>query len=355
MPRSRTMPRSWARRLAAALAIVWSVAAAAPAGGELGATVIGPPGNPVHDGTPAFTITTSGAQPSDLPLRITLQIATHADFSGTLFTDTTITGGTSVNIVIPRLLPQQVSIWWRARITTASGALFITNADGPHTTSPWLTLIAPIGANGVTLNTTRRAFLWSGVQIHPPVQPWIYQIFITRTTDGLPVQSATLSDTGFTSVADLESNTSYKWSVTARLPTTGDSTRATSPTTFVILDPNAPIATVLYPSFPNPFPNERIATTCIWFDLKEQAEVRMNVLDLRGNHVATILPGHGLGPGFPAGRYGRAVVGSATGCDDRLTWDGRDDRGRYVAPGVYLIRFQGDGMTSLDKVLWKGH
>jgi hypothetical protein len=78
------------------------------------------------------------------------------------------------------------------------------------------------------------------------------------------------------------------------------------------------------------------------------------VLDLRGNFVAKIPPGRGLGPIFPPGRYGRAAVGSDSGCDDRLTWDGRDDSGRIVPAGVYLIRFQGDGKRITKPVVWRG-
>jgi len=174
-----------------------------------------------------------------------------------------------------------------------------------------------------------------------------------RTIDGLPVVNASLTDTVFTSFVDLESNTSYRWFVIARL-STGDTTRVDSFASFVILNPNAPIATVLYQSFPSPFPNARVTSTCVWFDLAHQSSVRLDVLDLRGNFVATILPGNGFTSTLPPGRYGRVAIGSDSGCDQRLTWDGRDDRGRYVPPGVYLIRLIADGKQDTKKVLFKG-
>ena len=164
---------------------------------------------------------------------------------------------------------------------------------------------------------------------------------------------APATDTVYHAFPALETNTSYLWTVTARL-STGDSIRVQSFSTFVILSANSPIATVLYQNFPDPFPNARLSTTCIWFDLKNQSNVRIDILDLRGNHVARITPGRGLGPTYPPGRYGRAAVGSDSGCDDRLTWDGRDDTGRTVPPGVYLVRFVGDGVTSTKKLLFKG-
>ena len=321
----------------------------------LSATIIGPPGNPIREGTPGFTITASGFQASDLPLQITLQIATQADFGGTLLADTTVSGVTTATIVVPRLLPERVTIWWRARVRTAHGALAITNAEGPRTTSAWLTLITPNNLNGSTVDTRHPMFLWSSAGVRPPVQPWSYQIFITRSRDAFPVFNSTLfwPDTVFTSPIELESNSPYRWAVVAHL-STGDSVRAQSFASFVILDPNAPIATLLYQSFPSPFPNARLQTTCIWFDLARQSQGRLDVLDLRGNFVAKILPGRGLGPIFPPGRYGRAAVGSDSGCDDRLTWDGRDDSGRIVPAGVYLIRFQGDGKRITKPVVWRG-
>jgi hypothetical protein len=337
------------------------LAAALPLGAQTSGTafVTGPPGNPLHEGTPGFVITTSGFAPSEIPLRITLQIATQADFGGPLLADTTVSGVTSssTTIVVPHLLPERISIWWRARVVTAAGQLVLSNVDGPRTTATWLTLISPNNRNGSTVDTKRPTFLWSSATIRPPVRPWTYQIVISQSLDGAVVLSSPVSDTVFTSFVELESNTPYLWSVTAKLAT-GDSIRVQSFKTFVILDPNAPVATVLYRPFPNPFPNERVAATCIWFDLRAQpgnapVDVKLDILDMRGNHVARIVPGRGLGP-LPPSRYGRAQVGSASGCDDRFTWDGRDDNGRYVPMGVYLIRFQGDRAILTQKVLWRG-
>ena len=315
------------------------------------AIVTGPAGNPISDGTPAFTITTSGFLPTELPLLIELQVSLNADFSA-LFADTLITGS-SASVVIPRLLPQRVSIWWRARIRTAQGAIVVTDAVGPRTTPAWLTLIAPNGLNGSTVDTTFPSFLWTAAAVHKPVLPWTFLIVISRSSDGFPVITGSLTDTVYTAFAPLETNTSYRWSVTAHL-STGDSIHVQSVSTFVILSRNAPIATVLYQNFPDPFPNARVATTCIWFDLKNQSQVHIDILDLHGNHVARVTPGRGLGPTYPPGRYGRAAVGSDSGCDDRLTWDGRDDAGRMVPPGVYLVKFVGDGITSIKKLLFKG-
>jgi hypothetical protein len=318
--------------------------------------VLGPAGSPIHDGNPAFTITTTGVQAADLPLQITLQLATRSDFGGTLLVDSTVTSSGAANIVVPRLLPEHISVWWRARVRTTPGNLCFSDGSGPHTTSSWLTLISPNGLNGSTVDTKTPTFVWSSVFVRPPLAPWSYFLAIVRTIDGIPVENATLNvppDTAFTSLLDLESNVSYRWYVVAK-DATGDSVRVNSFASFVIFDPNAPIATVLYQNFPNPFPTARIETTCIWFDLAHPSDVKLDVLDLRGNYVAKLLPGRGLGPVLPPGRYGRAATGADSGCDERFTWDGRDAGGRTVPPGVYLVRFQGDGKRLTKPVVWKG-
>ncbi|MCC7194719.1 MAG: hypothetical protein IT356_04085 [Gemmatimonadaceae bacterium] len=342
--------RSWMKPVLPAAVLVFGAAAVAAA--QQTVSVTGPAGDPVHDGTPLFTVAASGFAPDELPMQLRLQVALSADFSPPLFADTVVTG-TSATIVIPRLLPQGVSIWWRVQARSAKGALFVSNAEGPRRTMSWLSLTYPNNLNGTTVATTRPAFLWSSVAVHPPVAPWRYTIVISRSADGFPVVAATLSDTTFVPAADLESNTPYRWAVSA-VAGTGDSVRAVNASSFVITSPNAPVATILYQSFPTPFPTDNLQATCVWFDLRRQSAVSLDVLDIRGNHVKRLLPGSGLGGTLPPGRYGRAAFGSDSGCDTRLAWDGTDDRGRYVPPGVYLIRFSGDGVTEMRKVLFRG-
>jgi len=315
-------------------------------------SVVGPAGNPLREATPRFTVTTSGFTAADQPLQLRLQVALTSDFAAPLFADTTLTG-LSASVVVPRLLPPQVSVWWRVIARTAQGAPVNSNVEGPRRTAAWLTLIAPNNLNGSTVDTPRPFFLWTSPALLPPVAPWRYTIVISRSSDALAVVTGTLPDTAYRPFSDLESNTSYRWAVTA-VAGTGDSVRVISASSLVITSPNAPIATVMFQSFPTPFPTDRLRATCIWFDLKRQSDITLEVLDLRGNRVARILPGRGLGGTLPPGRYGRAAFGSDSGCDERLTWDGTDDAGRIVRPGVYLIRFTGDGVTSIKKVLFRG-
>lgn len=314
-------------------------------------TTAGPGGNPIREGTPRFTITTSGFTPAQLPLQLRLQVSLTSDFAGPFWADTTVQGS-SATIVIPRLLPQEVNVWWRTIVRTAQGSLVAENATGPVRTSPWLSLITPNNLNGTTVTETRPTFLWTAVRLHAPVAPWRFTIVISPSSAGQPV-TGTLSDTVYVPFSDLESNTSYRWSVSA-VAGTGDSVRVVSWASFVIASPNAPIATVMFQPFPTPFPTERVNATCVWFDLRRQSDITLEVLDIRGNRVARILPGRGLGGTLPPGRYGRVAFGSDSGCDERLSWNGTDDSGRVVKPGVYLIKFTGDGVTTIKKVLFRG-
>ncbi len=347
--------RGGARLAGVALGLLVACARLAGAQTSGSVSVVGPDGNPIREGTPRFVITAKGFAASELPLQLTLQLSLRSDFTGALLVDTTVTGGSTV-IVVPHVLPERITVWWRVRSRTALGALVLSDPTGPRTTATWLTLVAPNNANGTTIGTVRPTFVWTSAHLYAPAKPWRYLLTIFSNLRGDPVQTATLSDTVFTAFADLESNTSYRWSVRAAVPG-DDSITVQSASTFVIRDANAPLATTLFQNFPNPFPTARVASTCIWFDLRVQSDVSLDVFDLRGNHVARILPGRGLGVGstLPAGRYGRSDPQSDSGCDPRLTWDGRADDGRVVPAGVYLIRFKGDGVTKTVSALWKGH
>jgi len=95
-------------------------------------------------------------------------------------------------------------------------------------------------------------------------------------------------------------------------------------------DPTAdlPQQTRLVGNYPNPF-NPR---TEIHFELDREQPVRLQVFDLRGRQVRTLVAGT-----LPAGPH----------C---ATWNGRDDRGRALASGVYLYRLTGRGTALSGKM-----
>ena len=117
-----------------------------------------------------------------------------------------------------------------------------------------------------------------------------------------------------------------------------------------------PRTTNLYQNFPNPFPAGGTLTTCVWFDLARTADVLIQVLDLRGNVVRTLVPSAEIPSRQPAGRYGRLTGGipDGFGCDERFTWDGVASDGRMVPAGVYLLRMRADGTEVTRRMLFLG-
>lgn len=77
--------------------------------------------------------------------------------------------------------------------------------------------------------------------------------------------------------------------------------------------------------------------TTITFEATGRAPLSLRVYDARGRRVATLLDGAAL----PAGRR-------------TATWDGRDDRGRPVAGGAYLLRLESGGSAVSRRVVRLG-
>ena len=84
-------------------------------------------------------------------------------------------------------------------------------------------------------------------------------------------------------------------------------------------------AFALHAAHPNPFRSE----TVIGFDLPGAETVRLTIFDAAGRRVREV-----ASVVYPAGRY-------------RMSWDGRSQSGRAVAPGIYFARITaGDSQSS---------
>jgi flagellar hook capping protein FlgD len=91
------------------------------------------------------------------------------------------------------------------------------------------------------------------------------------------------------------------------------------------ITPTPELRTALYQNVPNPFH----ATTTIAYSLAAAGDVSMDVFDISGKRVRVLVRGvRGNGPQV-------------------ATWDGRDDAGRRVTPGMYVVRLRtGDVQAS---------
>jgi flagellar hook assembly protein FlgD len=78
-------------------------------------------------------------------------------------------------------------------------------------------------------------------------------------------------------------------------------------------------------SLRGPYPNPFNPSAAFELDLPAGGQVRLAVYDVGGRRVRSLEDGLA-----PAGRH-------------RITWDGRDDRGRPVASGVYWLRLEAGG------------
>jgi hypothetical protein len=303
--------------------------------------------------TPTFLIQAVGF-PSGALLRYRFEIAASEQFRVPLVFDTLLTSLDRAITVAPTAALPETRIYWRATVIEQSGEARSSGVGGPLVVPKFVTPISPSGASGVVVRTRRPRFVWRSPAVNEPPGPWEYTIQIT--SQGQQVLAATTRDTTYLVPEErrLEANASYRWQITARLPRTGQSSVVPSPASFVVEDLAVPTATILYQSFPNPFPTTFARAACVWFDLGSPARVHLDVYDLRGHHVRQLLPSTTLPGDLPAGRYGRAEAESNVGCDPRFEWDGVAADGRTVPAGVYLLRFRAGGVESVKKILFRG-
>lgn len=252
--------------------------------------------------------------------------------------DTTISSSSFTLPVAPR---PSTRLFWSVTAISAIGARESTAVRGPFVVPAWVTLRTFSAPRGHTIRDSLPTFTWSSPGVAAPPGPFTYDVFVYPASSN-PSQAVAaargITDTTFQPLTPLERNLPFRWRVVAHLGT--DSIAVTSPGTIVVIDETVPGATLLFQSFPNPFPNQAVGLTsaCIWFDVNRQGTVQLEIFDLRGRRVRRLAPAAGVPPVLPAGRYGRPA-GDATGsCDDRFAWDGRDEAGAFVRPGVYLYR-----------------
>jgi hypothetical protein len=83
-----------------------------------------------------------------------------------------------------------------------------------------------------------------------------------------------------------------------------------------------PSVTALHPNSPNPFN----PSTTVAFDLAQDGRVQVRIYDMRGSLVTTL-----TNENLPAGHH-------------TVRWNGRDQSGRGVASGTYLLRMTAPGV-----------
>jgi hypothetical protein len=92
--------------------------------------------------------------------------------------------------------------------------------------------------------------------------------------------------------------------------------------------PEPPAEFALYQNIPNPF-NSRTTIVC---DIPADGTVSLQIFDVRGRLIRTLIDGHRVA--------GQLVV----------PWDGTDNQGQPVASGVYFYRLQAAGLEQSRKM-----
>jgi len=86
---------------------------------------------------------------------------------------------------------------------------------------------------------------------------------------------------------------------------------------------------ILHPNYPNPFN----PTTTVSFTLPVASNVRLDIYNVRGEKVRSLVNGY-----FSAGNYSQV-------------WDGKNSAGRAVPSGVYMLRMISDGGVQVRNML----
>jgi hypothetical protein len=271
------------------------------------------------------------------------------------FIDTTISAS---SFTMPRVPQPAVRLFWRVTAISTLGARESTTVRGPFVVPAWVTLRTYGSPRGATIRESLPIFAWSSPGVTTPPGPFTYDVYVypaSRDPSQAVAVGRGLSDTTFRPLRPLERNLPYRWRVVAHLGA-ADSSVVTSPGTIVVIDETVPSATLLFQSFPNPFPNPAVGLTsaCIWFDVSQQGPVQLEIFDLRGRRIRGLSPAANVPPVLPAGRYGRPLSDATGTCDARFAWDGRDETGAFVRPGVYLYRLTAPGFRDTRRLVFLG-
>jgi len=313
-----------------------------------GVTALSPLPPKLASVTPQFSWTVGTTPGLAGPVTYRLRIGRDSLFAKPML-DTLM--GSATQYLPGRAFKPGAPLFWRVD-ASATGVTATTGTVGPITVPAWATLVTFNDSAGINTDSVQPTFIWRVPGIAAPPGPFRYDLQIFKLNQGPSVYGAAgLTDTAFRVPIALETNTAYDWTLVVHAG--ADTTFVASAGIFLILDDSVPQATLLYQNFPNPFPAVGHDSTCIWFDVSTPGQTELQILDLRGGTVRRIIPNQSLVGVLPPGRYGRGPLGGTT-CDPLITWDGRADDGRFVPPGVYILRLRSGQTLLYRRVVFMG-
>jgi choline dehydrogenase-like flavoprotein len=157
-----------------------------------------------------------------------------------------------------------------------------------------------------------------------------FHIYRYRASEPAPEEMSPVHATTGTSWSDpVEDGWEYCYALTA-VDLAGNESGASEAVTVTGDDiPAVPDAYALYQNAPNPFN----PVTTIFYDLPERSHVRLDIFNVKGELIRTLLDSD-----MPAGS--RSV-----------TWKGTDNSGRAVVSGIYFYRFRAADFTRSRKMI----
>jgi subtilisin family serine protease len=317
-----------------------------------GITVSDPRDSLLTSVTPTFVWSTPGVPAFGNPVTYRLTVSRADTSPQVVLLDTALS---ATQATLARAQPPGRRLGFALQATGADSAVLALTGAVQYVVPAWADLLTLDDPAGNTVRDVRPTFRWTAPAVVSPPGPFRFNVEIFRTDNDEVVMRATgLDTTAFTPPADLELNTPYRWRVVSHLGS--DTATTVSQGAFVVVDGSVPPVTLLFQNFPNPFPNPALglSATCLWFDLATSGTVRLEILDLRGHRVRTLVPGDAFPAPLPAGRYGRPGSGAGGRCDVNLEWDGRAEDGTAVRQGVYLAKLVTPDGTFFKRIVFLG-
>ncbi|MDP8315135.1 MAG: carboxypeptidase regulatory-like domain-containing protein [Candidatus Celaenobacter antarcticus] len=274
------------------------------------------------------SVTTQGGEPNqfweyqiELDPTVTLEPGTH---------------WLGVSAMVP-IIPDYSVVGFRRRFTLGNGTEMYYRMPGDGYGMGWADWlpISEVDTNpghevcarvmGRTPTTPRSVIGYDVYRLHPGEedQPNLWVELATGITDlNFLDDQITVSDY-------------YKYAIIALFPNDITSDAAFSNELYVTaygVDPNPNFTTNLFGSFPNPF----IANTNIQFSIAKQQEVSIEIYNILGQHVKTLVN-----------------TTMNAGIHD-IVWDARDESNKKVVNGIYFYRMTTKNFNSTKKLVLFG-
>jgi hypothetical protein len=300
---------------------------------------------------PQFQWTVPSLHPLGLPVTFHLDLAEDSVFQEVLLRDSVV-GTFARRLQEP--LPPRTRLFWRVEARSTQGVGSATPPQGPLEVPSWVSLDVLNDPSGTQVADPQPEFRWTAMELPGPAGPFTFELQILSDREGEVIQSyPDLEEEHYRIGDQLPFNLPLRWRVIAQARA-GSADTVASAGPFVVIGGANPPVTILYQNFPNPFPNPDEGTweTRIWFDLARTSVVELAVFDMRGRMVRSLIPGRGCGPTeLPLGLYGWEDGPSSDPCT-AFAWDGEDESGRRVSPGVYLLRLRAGGVVKVRRVVY---